>query len=209
MRRRLAWSIPALFAALVLAAPLAAQAPAPAPAKPAAPAAAPAARPAATPTAGQTAAALDLFKSLKLESQIGNMAGAMINSEIGNNPGMQPYRDVMLKWLQKYMTWDAMKPELIQLYTEAYTEAELKELAAFYKTSAGQKSLEKAPELMQKTAMIGAHLGQPHTEELKKLLDARRDELTKEQEKSAAAAGKAPAGKAPAPAKQPTAKKPS
>ena len=108
----------------------------------------------------------------------------MIDSEIRGNPGMEPYRDVMLKWIQKYMTWDAMRPELIRLYTDTYTEAELKQLAAFYKTPLGQKTLTKTPELLQKTAMIGARLGQQHADELKTAMTARRDELLKEQEKA-------------------------
>jgi hypothetical protein len=182
MHRRLAWSVPALAAVLALA------------------------RPAAAQTPSQTAAANELFKSLKLESQIGATSAAMIDSEIGRNPGMQAYRDVMLNWLKKYMTWEAMKPELTKMYTEAYTEGELKELAAFYKTPVGQKSLTKMPELIQKTAMMGAKLGQPHTEELKQLMDARREEINKQQEKAAAAAAaKTPGAQIPPPAKKPTA----
>lgn len=183
MHRRLAWSFPVLTAALALAAPAAAQTP------------------------SQTAAANEFFKSVNMQAQLAATSGAMIDSEIGHNPGMQPYRDVMIAWLRKYMTWEAMKPELIKLYTETYTEAELKELAAFYKTTAGQKTLTKTPELMQKTAMAGAKLGQPHTDELKKIMDARREELAKAQEKAAAGAAgtKAPGAQAPAPAKNPTA----
>jgi hypothetical protein len=182
MRRRLAWSVPALAAALALA------------------------RPATAQTPSQTAAANELFKSLKLEASMPGTSAAMIDSEISRNPGMTPYRELMLNWLKKYMTWEAMQPELTKLYTETYSEAELKELAAFYKTPVGQKSLAKTPELLQKTAMIGVKLGQPHTEELKKLMDARHEELNKKQEKAAAAAAaKTPGAQIPAPAKQPTA----
>lgn len=158
-----------------------------------------------TPSASQTAAAVELLKSIKLDQSIPSTSAAMIDSEIRGNPGMEPYRDVMLKWLQKYMTWDAMRPELVRLYTDTYAEPELKELAAFYKTPLGQKTLAKTPELMQRTAMIGARLGQQHADELKTAMNARREELLKEQEKAQAAA-KTP-GKAAAPspgAKRPT-----
>lgn len=181
MHRRLSWPVLALAAALVLA------------------------RPAVAQTPSQVAAANELFKIMKLENQIVPTSAAMIESEIGRNAGMQAYRDVMLTWLRKYMTWDAMKPELIKLYTEAYTEAELKELAAFYKTPVGQKSLAKMPELMQKTAMIGGKLGQPHVDELKTLMAARREELQQQEKVAAAAAARTPGAQIPPPAKKPTA----
>ena len=151
----------------------------------------------------QTAAAIELLKAIKLEASLPNTSAAMIDSEITRNPGMTPYRDVMLDWLKKYMTWSSMQPELVKLYTDTYSEAELKELAAFYRTPVGQKSLAKNPELMQKTAMIGARLGQEHADELKTLMNARRDELMKQQEK-AQAASKTPAAKSPAATKAAT-----
>jgi hypothetical protein len=198
MHRRLAWIAVASLTAAALAPSAAAQAP-----SPGAAGRAPTASP---PTAAQTAAAVELFKSIRLEESISGTSAAMIDSEIRGNPGMGPYRDVMLKWLQKYMTWESMRPEMVRLYTDTYTEAELKQLAAFYKTPLGQKTLAKTPELLQKTAMIGARLGQEHSEELKAAMNARSEELHKEQEKAQAAA-KTP-GKPAAPAPAPAAKKP-
>lgn len=189
MYRRLAWIAAVSLTAAGLAPSASAQAPSPA--------AAGRTPTASAPTAAQTAAATDLFKSIKLEESIPSTSAAMIDSEINRNPGMAPYREVMLQWLRKYMTWDAMRPELVRLYADTYTEAELKQLAAFYKTPLGQKTLTKTPELLQKTAMIGAKLGQEHAEELTKAMTARREELIKEQEKAQAAA-KTP-GKATAP----------
>ena len=163
----------------------------------------PAAKP--TPNAAHVAAALELFKSIKLEESIPNTSGAMIDSEIARNPNMLPYRDVMLRWLQKYMTWDSMRPELVLLYTDTYSEPELKQLAAFYRTPLGQKTMAKMPELLQRTAMIGARLGSAHSDELKAAMNARTEELQKAQEKAQSAA-KTP-GKAgpPAPGGKPAA----
>ena len=80
------------------------------------------------------------------------------------------------------MTWDAMLPELTKMYTETFSEAELKQMAAFYGSPAGQKSLEKLPEMMQRTAMAGARISQPHTDELRASMATRSEELKKEAE---------------------------
>jgi uncharacterized protein len=150
---------------------------------------------AATPTASQVAAARELFKALKLEESLENTTTAMVDTEISHNPALAPYRDIMLAWLRKYMTWDAMLPELIRLYSETYTEGEMKTLAMFYSSPLGQKSIAKTSDLLSRTAQIGARISQPHSAELNAQLNARRDEL------KAKAAAKTPgAAGTPAPA---------
>jgi Uncharacterized protein conserved in bacteria (DUF2059) len=45
--------------------------------------------------------------------------------------------------------WDEVKPKLAKLYADTFTEAELREIDAFYETPAGQKAVAKLPTLMQ------------------------------------------------------------
>lgn len=202
-RRCLAGLAPAVFL-FVLASPASAQ-------KPAATAAPkPKPSPAATPLPASHAAAVqDLFKAVNLEAEVKSMPDAMIASEVSRNPGLEPFRDVMVNWLKKYMTWQAMAPELTKLYAANFTEDELKAMSAFYRTPAGKKTLQKLPELTQRSAMIGAQLGQAHSEELKALMTARSEELEKKQKAAAAAAtpggaaAKPPAAKPAAPTKKP------
>src|SRR5262249_10126656 len=108
-----------------------------------------AATPTPTPNAAAAAAAAHaLFTAMKMPNNVNDTTAAMIDSEISRNPGLTPYRDIMLQWLRKYMTWDAIQPEMTRMYTEAFIDEELKQMAAFYGSPAGQKSLEKLPELM-------------------------------------------------------------
>jgi uncharacterized protein len=162
-----------------------------------APAPAATATPSLTPNAAgnaaSAAAAQALFQAMKLPASLNDTTAAMIDSEIARNPGLTPYREIMVQWLRKYMTWDAMQPELTKMYTEAFTEPELKEMAKFYGSPVGQKALEKMPEMMQRVAMTGARISQPHTDELRAAMSARSDELRKE----AAAGGAGPTGQQP------------
>jgi hypothetical protein len=158
----------------------------------------------AASAAASAAAAMELFTAMKLQTNIQDTAAAMIDSEVGRNPGLNPFRETMLTWLKKYMTWDAMVPELTKLYTTTFTDDELKQMAKFYGSPAGKKSLEKLPELMQRTAMIGAGLAQPHSDELKAAMTAKSEELQKQQAAGAAGAPGGPGamGAAPAPGGQ-------
>ncbi len=148
----------------------------------------------AASAAASAAAAMELFTAMKLQTNIQDTAAAMIDSEVGRNPGLNPFRETMLTWLKKYMTWDAMVPELTKLYTSTFTDDELKQMAKFYGSPAGKKSLEKLPELMQRTAMIGAGLAQPHSDELKAAMTARSEELKKEQMAAGTGAPGGPGG---------------
>lgn len=59
-------------------------------------------------------------------------------------------RQVGLDFSRKYLSWDAVKVDVIQLYTENFTEQELKDIADFYRTPTGKKSVTLMPSLMAK-----------------------------------------------------------
>jgi hypothetical protein len=127
----------------------------------------------------QDQAATELLKmmgfSQNLEVSINGMAEAMIKS----NPALEQFRDVITDWAKKYITWDAVAPQLIQAYKEAFTEGELRELIAFYRTPTGQKILQQTPILMQKGMTIGSDLAQAHVPELQQMIADRVKELEK------------------------------
>ena len=122
-------------------------------------------------------AVLDLLRLMGLERTLMGAATAMVDAQITANPAIAPYRDVMLEWISKYFTWDAMVPDLSKIYKETFTESELRELIAFYQTPTGQKSLAKIPELMQKGAAVGVTLAQQHTAELEVMLQERKKQI--------------------------------
>ena len=50
--------------------------------------------------------------------------------------------------------WDDVKPKLAKLYADAFTEAELREIIAFYETPTGQKAVARLPALTQEAGQI-------------------------------------------------------
>src|ERR1700748_269165 len=59
------------------------------------------------------------------------------------------YKDVMSRFMHKYYTWDNLKGELDKIYAAEFTEAELKQLAAFFNTPLGKKYGDKLVKLTQ------------------------------------------------------------
>lgn len=53
--------------------------------------------------------------------------------------------------LASYLSWDKMKPLMVQVYSETYTDEELDGILNFYRSPAGQAMVAKTPELMSKS----------------------------------------------------------
>lgn len=80
----------------------------------------------------------------------------------------------------KYLTWDAIKEDVIKLHMESFTEEELKDITAFYRTPTGKKSISLMPTLLAKNVEIVQQKLAEHRDELitsmaaaKKEVDAR------------------------------------
>jgi hypothetical protein len=105
---------------------------------------------------------------------------AMVGAMIQQNPNLERYRDVFMKWAEGVMTWEAFAPKYVEMYTEAFTEAELREITAFYKTPTGQKTLELMPRLMQRGAEVGMEVANRNMPELERMIQERDAELEQE-----------------------------
>lgn len=60
----------------------------------------------------------------------------------------------MIDMIAEEMSWNKMKDEYITLYAETFTEQEMKDTIAFYKSPTGQAFVKKQPELMKRSMEI-------------------------------------------------------
>lgn len=56
--------------------------------------------------------------------------------------------------LEQAVGWDKLKPDMVKLYTTTFSEAEMRELIAFYESPLGKKMLEKMPTLTSQSAQL-------------------------------------------------------
>ncbi|RSK46832.1 DUF2059 domain-containing protein [Hymenobacter rigui] len=134
--------------------------------------------PAATPpaatkaplSASQRKAAEELLAATNSEKNLTESIDRMLAVQIEQNPGMKAVEPEMRAYLNKYMSWNAMKEDMVQLYAREFSEKELKELAKFYQTSIGRKTIEKMPQLMAASMEIGQRRMQEHLPELQQAI---------------------------------------
>lgn len=81
--------------------------------------------------------------------------------------------------LDKVIGWDKLKPELVNMYTSNFTEAELKGLIEFYQSPLGRKVLERMPVLTAQSAELAQSKLEPAVPQVNKLLEDMSKELGK------------------------------
>ncbi|WDY59316.1 DUF2059 domain-containing protein [Pseudomonas sp. PSKL.D1] len=92
--------------------------------------------------------------------------------------------------LDSAIGWNKLKPKMVDLYTQTFTEQELKDLVKFYESPLGKKVLTQMPKVTQQSAQLTQQSLEPAVPVVNKLLD----DMTKELDPNA--------GKAAAPAKK-------
>src|SRR5689334_23326291 len=73
-------------------------------------------------------AAVELLRVMNMENSMIAAASSMLDAQAQSTPGLAPYRDVIQKWMEKYLTWEAVGPRMTVLYEEAFTEPELRDM---------------------------------------------------------------------------------
>lgn len=80
-------------------------------------------------------------------------------------------RQIFKEFAESIADSPELKARLTALYKESFTEAELRDMLAFYETPTGKKALEKIPDLFQKGAAVGQDLAQKKQAELQRELE--------------------------------------
>jgi hypothetical protein len=115
-------------------------------------------------------AAEELLLAMKMDKNTETTLDQMIEVQIKQQPQIAPFKDVMRKFLMKHLNWESLKGDMIKLYSDSFTEPELKELTAFYHTPVGRKSADLLPQLSAKGAQIGMERVQKNLPELQRMI---------------------------------------
>lgn len=125
-----------------------------------------------------------LLEVMEMDSILQQSIVAMLDAQIKQNPEMGVYKDVMVKFFNKYMSYQSLKPEMIELYSSEFSAKELIEIREFYSTNTGKKALIKAPMLMGKGAEIGSQKVQQNINELQQMIKDESERIQKMQQQN-------------------------
>lgn len=117
-----------------------------------------------------TKEAENLLNMMGMKDALEKSIEQTLQIQMQQNPTLVPFKHVMMKFFEKHMSYDSLKPDMIKIYADAFTASELKELIAFYRTPTGIKTIEKMPQLMAQGGQIGAKRVQDNIGELQQLI---------------------------------------
>ncbi|MGI8821507.1 MAG: DUF2059 domain-containing protein [Chthoniobacterales bacterium] len=114
-----------------------------------------------------------LLGLMEMETLLSQSVNQMLQLQVQQNPGLALYQAEMKAFLGKYMSWSNLKDDMVKIYMAEFSEAELKELTAFYQTPVGRKTVQRMPALMAKGAEMGQKRVQEHLPELQAAIAAK------------------------------------
>lgn len=124
------------------------------------------------PSASHRAAALEMVEAANMEATLRESLDTMLKLQMEQNPELRPFENVMRTFFGRYMSWGALRDDYALLYAEAFTEAELRELAAFYRSPIGRKVARTTPQLMSRASALGEKAVEARLPELQQMIMA-------------------------------------
>jgi hypothetical protein len=119
-------------------------------------------------------AAENLLIVMEVDKSLEPLAEQVLETQLQQNPQLAPQREVLQKFLTRYLDWASVRQETITVYTQAFTEPELKQLTEFYTTPLGKKAHEKMPQLTFIAGQIGLQKAQAHQTELQQMIEEQK-----------------------------------
>ncbi len=130
-----------------------------------------------TPTPGAIAAAEQLLTLMNTEQVMRVAITASFDAQVKAQPLMAPFMDVMKEWADRVITMKEMGPQLATAYAEVFTEAELRQIIAFYQSPVGRRLAAALPDLTRRGSEIGAAVAAAHSAELEQAIAKRATEI--------------------------------
>jgi hypothetical protein len=116
-------------------------------------------------------AAENLLIVMEVDKSLPKIVDQVVETQLQQNPQLASQREVLQRFLTQYVNWESVKEDTITVYTQEFTEPELKKLTEFYKTPVGKKANEKMPQLAFLAGQLGLKKAQAHQAELRQTLE--------------------------------------
>jgi uncharacterized protein len=96
--------------------------------------------------------AMDQVMTQMSSGALQQMAGGKVTGD--DQKRLDEFSAKVRQLVNRTMGWQALEPQYAKLYADAYTEQQLDDLIAFYKSPTGQVMVERTPILMKESSAI-------------------------------------------------------
>jgi uncharacterized protein len=116
--------------------------------------------------ATRAAAALDVVELSGMRVAMDAALEVTLRQQMTANPKIRPYEAIMREFLSRYVTYEALRGDFVKLFASNFTELQLRQMAAFYRTPTGRAAVGAQAHLIETGAKLGASRVQEHMAEL-------------------------------------------
>ncbi|MFC1751095.1 DUF2059 domain-containing protein [Pseudomonadota bacterium] len=113
-------------------------------------------------------------------AQMGSMMQGMAQ-QLGIKPSerelFNQYMEKLFSTMKAEMSWDKMKAPMIDIYTKHYSNKELQDMVAFYKSESGKSMIEKMPMVIQDSMQVSQSMMKDFVPKMQALSEEMRAEL--------------------------------
>ncbi|HEX8907090.1 MAG TPA: DUF2059 domain-containing protein [Longimicrobiaceae bacterium] len=127
-------------------------------------------RAAAQHSPGHREAAMDLLVAMRVPEALAASLNTSLQIQLAGNPQLRGMEPVLREFFARYMSWNSLKDQYADIYANAFSESELREMLDFYRSPAGQKLARSAPALMRQGAELGERAVREHMPELQEMI---------------------------------------
>lgn len=128
--------------------------------------------PAAAQSRSHAAAAEEMLTAMQARQMFEDAREGALRAQISANPALAPYEEVMRGFFDDFLTWEAVHDDYVRLHMARFTEAELRELAAFYRTPLGRRMAEESAALGVELSLVGQRIVESNQAELVRRITA-------------------------------------
>jgi hypothetical protein len=120
------------------------------------------------PSPGEMQAVREFLEVTRVRDNFARTVELMLESSmITGDEDLPPgFADLMREFMGEHFTYEVLEPGFVRVYTELFTEEEIRALTAFYRTPAGQRFVELTPELTARTQEVTNEIMQEAMPEL-------------------------------------------
>lgn len=124
-----------------------------------------------------TLAIEEFFAVMNMKETSDKTIDQMLAMQVQQQPKLASYKDIMTSFLRKYVSYEALKDDMVKLYKAEFTEDEIRTMSEFYRTPVGKKAVSKLPTLTASGAQLGMQRVQSNMAELQQAIAKREAEL--------------------------------
>ena len=117
-------------------------------------------------------AARQLLAYLNTEARMNLAVQQIVALQIERDPRLGRYKPQLQEYVGKYLAWEQLLPDIVDKYKKTFTEAEIREIFAFYNSELGRKALGNMDRIIREVGKSRNDLMQKNAMELRTAIEA-------------------------------------